>query len=363
MTNSKTPSLHMQFRMTRDRFDVDVDLTLDLSEPAAIFGASGSGKTSVLRAIAGLERADPGQISLNDEVWQSERVFLPAHQRSVGYVFQDARLFPHLSVSGNLALASGARSGRRAISEKEVVDNLDIGDLLERDTVSLSGGETQRVAIARTLLSQPKLLLMDEPVSSLDAASRHETIEYISRLTETFGLPMLYVTHDSGEVARLAGTTVWLENGKVSAAGPTPEVFARMQRNAAGAETVSILAAEVSSVSGRLCELVLGEQRLRLPMHGQRLGERVQLRVFAADVVIAAQRIEDTSIRNILRGSIREIHSLAAGTVELHIDVDGQLLRAQVTAEALEELGLSAGNEVFAMIKSVALASEKDSRN
>ncbi len=361
MTVATTPTLHLKFLMSRDQFDIDIDLELDLSEPVAIFGASGSGKTSVLRAIAGLERATEGTISLNDEVWQDKHAFVPPYRRRVGYVFQDARLFPHLSVDGNLELASGSISGNHEISKADIVDSLDIGDLLVRDTVSLSGGETQRVAIARTLLAQPKLLLMDEPVSSLDAASRRETIEYIAALTRSFSLPLLYVTHDTGEVARLAATTVLLEDGSVSACGSTPDVFAGIERIDAGTQAVSILAAQVSGASGGLCELTFGEQRLRLPMSSQSIGERVQVRVFAADVVIASQRVENTSIRNILRGVIREIRPLAAGTMEVRIEIDAQLLRAQVTAEALDELGLAAGSEVFAMIKSVALASEKDS--
>jgi molybdate transport system ATP-binding protein len=204
---------------------------------------------------------------------------------------------------------------------------------------------------------------MDEPVSSLDAASRRETIEYIAAVTKAFSLPMLYVTHDTGEVARLAGRTVLLEDGSVGAVGSTPDVFADMERGSAGAQGVSIMAAHISGASGGLCELTIGEQRLRLPMSRRSIGERVQVRVFAADVVIASQRIENTSIRNILRGSIRDVRPLAAGTVEVRIDIDDQLLRAQVTAEALDELGLSARSEVFAMIKSVALASEKESRN
>lgn len=355
MTNSISPRLLLQFSMPRDRFDIEIDLTLDLSEPVAIFGSSGSGKTSVLRAISGLEHASHGRIALNDEIWQDENRIVPAYRRKVGYVFQDARLFPHVDVNGNLDLARRAAGVATEISKADIVDKLSIGDLLTRDTLSLSGGETQRVAIARTLLAQPRLLLMDEPVSSLDADSRRETIEYIASVTKSFGLPLLYVTHDAGEVARLAGTTVLIENGKIRAAGNTPDVFAQAERGPSGSPAVSILAATVSGESAGLSELTIGRQHVRLPMSGRSNGERVQLRIFATDVVIARRRIDDTSIRNVLSGTIEEIRAFGAGAAEIRIAIENQLLRAHVTVDALEELGLTVGGNVYAMIKSVAL--------
>ncbi len=355
MRNSASRQLVLQFSMARDRFDIEMDLTLDLSEPVAIFGASGSGKTSILRAISGLERASHGRILLDDEPWQRDEVFVPTYRRRVGYVFQDARLFPHLDVNANLELASRAAGSEARLSRRDIVDRLNLGNLLGRDTHSLSGGETQRVAIARTLLAQPRVLLMDEPVSSLDAQNRRETIEYIASITQTWNLPLLYVTHDAGEVARLAGTTVLLEQGKVAAAGPTPEVFARIEQDPSGARAVSILAATLSGETGGLSQLSIGQQHVRLPMPGRSRGERVQLRIFATDVVIATRRIDDTSIRNVLIGTVQEIRTFSEGTAEIRIDIENQLLKAHVTVDALEDLGLAAGSTAYAMIKSVAL--------
>lgn len=354
MTGAKAPQLSLRFSMQRDRFDIEIDLTLDFSEPVALFGSSGSGKTSVLRAIAGLEHASNGRIALDEEVWQDNARIVPAYRRAVGYVFQDARLFTHLDVNGNLDLAGQSRLSR-AISKTDVVDKMNIGALLKRDTHSLSGGETQRVAIARTLLAQPRLLLMDEPVSSLDAQSRRETIEYIASVTKTYDLPLLYVTHDAGEVARLAGTTVLLEHGKVTAAGRTPEVFAGIGPEASGAQSASILAAIISGESDGLARLCIGEQDVRLPLTGRTNSDRIQLRIFATDVVIARRKINDTSIRNVLEGTITEIVKFGTGTVEVRINVESQLLKAHVTTSAVKELNLSVGSNVYAMIKSVAL--------
>jgi molybdate transport system ATP-binding protein len=358
MTRTTAPSLTLRFFMTRDRFDIRIDQTLDLSEPVAIFGPSGSGKTSILRAIAGLERADDGLISLDREVWQDNGNVIPAHKRKAGFVFQNARLFPHLSVDGNLELARRAARAETKLHKSEIVDKLHIGDLLNRNTHSLSGGETQRVAIARTLLAQPRILLMDEPVSSLDSESRHRTIEYIAAITKSFALPLLYVTHDAGEVARLAGSTVLLENGKVTAAGRTPAVFARYDRGSPDSPTASILAATVSETSDALTELTIGDQTLRLPMAGRSTGEPVQLRIFATDVVLAKRRIDDTSIRNILQGTVDSIDAAGRSTAVIRISIENQSLKALITTNSVRELGLSVNDRIYAMIKSVALGDE-----
>lgn len=348
--------LELRFSMPRDRFDITIDIAINLNEPVALFGPSGSGKTSVLRAIAGLERARQGRIAIGNEIWQDDASFLPAYQRRVGYVFQDARLFSHLSVTGNLDLAARAKSADTDFTRDEIIEKLNLGKLLDRDTGSLSGGETQRVAIARTLLTRPRLLLMDEPVSSLDTGARQETVEYIASLTGALRIPLIYVTHDAGEVARLAARTVLLKEGKVVAAGSTPEVFAQIDSLSPGTRTVSILAAEVSDESGGLAVLKIGRQLVHIPSSGAMVGESVQLRVFASDVVVAAKRIEDTSIRNVLAGRITEMRTLPDKTIEVLIDIEQQVLKAHITARARDELGLVADGQIYAMIKSVALS-------
>lgn len=356
MTESRrAPRLTLRFSLRRDNFAVEIDRTLDLSDSTAVYGPSGSGKTSLLRVIAGLERATAGYVEFGGECWQEELHWVPPHRRRVGFVFQEARLFPHLDVAGNLELARRAHKGGGDLKHTDIVAALEIGHLLDRSTTTLSGGETQRVAIARTLFSQPRLLLMDEPVSSLDSVSRRETIEYIARLTESLDLPLIYVTHDAAEVARLAEKTLLLGNGQVLAYGRTPDVFAAMETRVAGGDTASILEASVVGVSEGLTTMHIGEQTLRLAMDGRDVGATAQLRILAKDVVIATRRIDDTSIRNVLRGEVIAVSALDAGTVEVRISLANQVLKAHVTRIAVDELGLVTGSSVYAMIKSVAL--------
>jgi len=349
------PRLSLRFLLRRKDFSVEVDHSLDLGDTVAIYGPSGSGKTSILRVIAGLERTAAGHVSFGEECWQDSGQWVPAHRRKVGFVFQEARLFPHLDVSGNLDIAERAhRSGRRVL-RSEIVEALDIGHLLDRDPGTLSGGETQRVAIARTLLTQPRVLLMDEPVSSLDSHSRRTTIEYIAGVTDALKLPLIYVTHNAEEVARLAGRTLLLSHGRIIASGRTPEVFAAMESREAGGDTASILEARVTGATEGLTTLSIGDQTLRFATTGRREGEIVQLRVLARDVVVAKRRIDDTSIRNVLHGEVIGLRALDAGTVEIRIGLAGQILKAHITRIAAGELGLDTGSSVYAMIKSVAL--------
>ena len=196
---------------------------------------------------------------------------------------------------------------------------------------------------------------MDEPVSSLDTSSRRETIEYIDRLTRTLDLPLIYVTHDAGELARLARKTLLLDAGRVVAFGSTPEVFSAMESTIAGGETASILEAGVAGESNGLAELDIGNQRLRVAMRSRTNDKRAQLRVLAKDVVVANRRIDDTSIRNVLSGTVVALETLDAQTVEVRIGLGDQTLKAHVTRIAVDELGLKVGASVFAMIKSVAL--------
>jgi len=349
------PRLALRFSLPRENFAVEVDQTLDLGHSTALYGPSGSGKTSILRVIAGLERCPAGRVEFRGDCWQDGTRWVPPHRRRVGFVFQEARLFAHLNVAGNLELARRTRAPARNFRDTDIVEALDIGRLLDRDTTTLSGGEAQRVAIARTLLSQPRLLLMDEPVSSLDSSSRKETIEYIATLTASLNLPLIYVTHDAGEVARLAQRTLLLENGRVLANGRTPEVFAEMATRGPGGDTASILEAAVVGFADGLTTLSVGEQTLRLAMTGRSDRTPVQLRILARDVVIAMRRIDDTSIRNVLNGKVIALNEIDAGTVEVRIDLADQILKAHVTRVAVGELGLDTGSSVYAMIKSVAL--------
>jgi molybdate transport system ATP-binding protein len=250
-----------------------------------------------------------------------------------------------------------------AIGLEETVEALDLTSLLARRTPSLSGGEQQRVAIARALLTNPRLLIMDEPLSSLDVKRKREILPHIETLPQTFGVPILYVTHNLDEVARLANDVVLLAEGRVAASGSIANVFERTDLGAltGGLEAGVVLRAHVAAHDDGVATLRVGTQQLRVPMAAAQVGTTRPIRIHARDVAIATVRPEKISIRNVLVGRIRQIEHGNNMNVELLLDIDGEHLRARITRDALDELGLSAGNEVFALVKSVALESSLDS--
>jgi molybdate transport system ATP-binding protein len=358
-----TLSLHVA--LARPAFALRVELDLALAGITALFGPSGSGKTTLLRIIAGLDHEASGTVAFDGETWQSGETRVPTHRRRVGYVFQDGRLFPHLTVAQNLAFAlrRSVRGARPAIDLDDTIEALDLTALLARRTPSLSGGEQQRVAIARALLTSPRLLLMDEPLSSLDVKRKREILPHIETLPQTFGVPILYVTHNLDEVARLANDVVLLAEGRVAASGSVANVFERTDLGAltGGLEAGVVLRARVAAHDDGVATLRVGMQQLRVPMAAAQVGTTRPIRIHARDVAIATVRPEKISIRNVLVGRIRLIEHGSNMNVELLLDVDGEHLRARITRDALDELGLSAGDEVFALVKSVALESSLDS--
>jgi molybdate transport system ATP-binding protein len=357
-------TLSLNVSLARSAFALRVELDLALSGITALFGPSGSGKTTLLRIIAGLEREASGTVVFDGETWQSGETRVPTHRRHLGYVFQDGRLFPHLTVAQNLAFAlRRGDKGRPSIDLEKAIGALDLTSLLERRTPSLSGGEQQRVAIARALLTSPRLMLMDEPLSSLDVKRKREILPHIESLPEIFGVPILYVTHNLDEVARLATDVVLLAEGRVAAYGSVAKVFERTDLVAltGGLEAGVVLRALVAAHENGVATLRVGTQQLRVPMAAAQVGATRPIRIHARDVAIATVRPEKISIRNVLVGRIRLIEHGSNMNVELLLDVDGEHLRARITRDALEELGLSAGREVFALVKSVALESSLDS--
>ncbi len=288
----------------------------------------------------------------------------PPHRRRIGYVFQDGRLFGHLTVENNLRFAF-RRAAARARAEPRIgldaaVAALDLDDLLARHPISLSGGEQQRVAIARALLTSPDLVLMDEPLSSLDAARKHEIVPHIESLPAQFGIPVLYVTHNVDEVARLASDVVLLSRGRVAACGPVADVLERIDLwTLTGArETGTVMRVKVTDTAHGIATLTLREQRLHVPMAALPVGAELRIRINARDVAVATERPRRISIRNVLTARILRIDLDDGGVyVEILLDVDGQHLRARVTRDALDELDLKVDQSVFALIKSVALES------
>jgi len=358
-------TLSLDVALDRPGFALRVALDLTLTGITALFGPSGSGKTTLLRIISGLEEEAGGTVAFDGEHWQSGGNRVPTHRRHVGYVFQDGRLFPHLTVAQNLEFAHRRSTvgARPTIDLEDAVEALDLAPLLARRTPSLSGGEQQRVAIARALLRSPRLLLMDEPLSSLDVKRKREILPHIEALPEIFGVPVLYVTHNLDEVARLARDVVLLAEGRVAAYGNVAEVFERTDLGSlmGGLEAGVVLRARVASHDGGVATLLVGSQQLRVPMATAEVGTTRPIRIHARDVAIATVRPEKLSIRNVLFGSILLIEKGSNMNVELLLEVDGEHLRARITQDALEELELSVGRKVFALIKSVALESSLSS--
>ena len=328
----------------------------------ALFGRSGSGKTSIINIIAGLVRPEHGRVTIGDVVLvdMARGIFVPRHQRRIGYVFQEGRLFPHLTVRQNLLygrwFAPQAEDGEDL---DRVADLLGIGSLLDRRPGRLSGGEKQRVAIGRALLAHPRLLLMDEPLASLDEARKAEILPYIERLRDQSRIPIVYVSHSIAEVARLASNVVLLSEGRVAAVGPTSEIMQRLDLFplTGRAEAGAIVEATVERHDDRfgLTELRSRAGLWKLPRLDAPIGGRLRLRVRARDVMIAKSAPTDLSALNVLPGIVSGIGAHDGPIVEIRLDCSGEALIARVTRYSVERLGLAPGAPVFALVKSVAL--------
>lgn len=353
--------------------DIDIQLNLGnlqlslcerlpLEGITALFGPSGSGKTSLLRALAGLEPDVSGRIKMAGEVWLDTQngICVPAHRRRVGYMFQDARLFSHLSVSGNLRFAERrTNSSSAALSFPAVVDALDLTPLLNRRIEGLSGGERQRVALARTLLSGPQLLLLDEPLAALDTDRKAEILPYLQKLRSQFPLPTLYVSHAVEEIALLSDQTLVLAQGGVRAHGATEEILERLdlQSLTGRFEAGVVIHAGVKRHDRdyQLTELDLDGQQLSMPMVPELAeGDGVLLRIRARDVAVATRAPEALSIRNVLEGRIVAlVEDASTAYAELLVEVGSQRIRARLTRRAVASLGLAERDLVFVLIKTV----------
>jgi molybdate transport system ATP-binding protein len=354
-------SVRVEHRLGGFLLDASFDSEAGLT---ALFGRSGAGKTSLVNAIAGLLRPDRGYIVLDGTVLSDSerRVFVPARRRHIGYVFQEGRLFPHLTVKQNLLY--GRRFGRgrgdrgRAGEVEHVVELLGIGDLLLRRPANLSGGEKQRVAIGRALLAYPRLLVMDEPLASLDEARKAEILPYIEWLRDETRIPIVYVSHQVAEVARLATTLVVLSDGRVAAAGPTEAIMGRIDLFplTGRAEAGAILSTRVAEHDLRfgLTTLRVAAGDLRVPYTGLRLGETLRVRIRARDVMIGLEPPHGLSALNVLPGTVAEIGRADGPIVEIRLDCAGEPLIARLTRRSVEMLGLEPGRQVYAVIKSIA---------
>jgi molybdate transport system ATP-binding protein len=355
--------LTLRARLAFEDFGLEVAEELSLSGITALFGPNGSGKSTLLRTIAGFEKPRSGRIALGGEVWFDSKagIDLAAWRRPVGFMFQDGRLFEHLTVAGNLAYADRrSRSRPAAFGREEIIGALDLQPLLERRIGSLSGGERQRVALGRTILTRPRLLLLDEPLSALDRERKVEILPYIERLPSRFRLPAIYVSHAVEEVVRLAGQVLVLAGGRVRAHGSAASVIERLdlQSITGHFEAGSLLEARVTGHDRRLAltHVEVGGEPMVMPMV-ERLpeGERIRLRIRARDVAVATRRPEGISIRNVLPATVGEIApEPETAMAEVFLMLPGGRIRARLTRASVEDLRLSEGMQVYALIKTVS---------
>jgi molybdate transport system ATP-binding protein len=328
----------------------------------ALFGRSGAGKSTIVKAIAGLVRPDRGRIKIGETMLfdSTARVNVPAQHRRAGVVFQDGRLFPHLSVKQNLLYGFVRAKGEKLIDAESVIRILGLEALLERRPLTLSGGERQRVAVGRALLAQPRVLVMDEPLASLDAARKDEVLPYLEELNARFRIPIIYVTHDADEVLRLASDVVLLANGKAVVSGPLGAVTSRLDLPVE-AETLglgAILDGRVESHDSArgLTVVATPAGAFRLPLLHRDAGARVAIRVAARDVSIALARPEAISVQNMFDIVVEEVRAAAPHVARLALKAGEGRLVAELTADAVARLNLTPGAKVVALVKSVALA-------
>jgi len=355
--------IHADLQVEWPGFSLEVDERLPSRGVTALFGHSGSGKTTLLRCIAGLEHAATGRLSFNGDVWQDADTWIPTHRRPIGYVFQEASLFPHLTVLGNLRYGQKRIRGQDTrdarFSLAHAIELLGIGHLLERRPASLSGGERQRVGIARALAVSPRLLLMDEPLAALDLARKQEILPYLERLHDDLEIPVLYVSHAPDEVARLADHLVVMDAGRVLASGPLNDTLSRLDLPIRlGEDAGVVLDGRVAERDERwhLLRVACCSTSLWVRDTGAAIGDHARIRILARDVSIAHEPKTGTSILNTLRARVLSLGDDAHPALSLvKLDVAGSPVLSRVTHRSAEQLGLTPGMDVWLQIKAVAL--------
>lgn len=354
--------LQASFQVDRGDFQLNVAFSLPDKGVTALFGPSGSGKTSCLRAIAGLERLPNSFFKIGNKVWQDESqgIFIPANQREIGYVFQEASLFPHLNVLQNLEFGlNRLAKEKRKVKPDSVIELLGIGALLARPPAALSGGERQRVAIARALLRSPELLLMDEPLSALDQQLKREILPYLEGLHRELSIPVIYVSHAPDEVVRLADHILMLDQGKLICSGPIKEIMVDPRfASLFGDGASTLFEGRVSAQSDTLITEVSAEQlTLRLTRRPLPLGFPIRCRIYASDVSLCTKEPSHSSILNIFPGQVLRIDD-GEQQGELLVTLalaTGQKLLAQISSYSFERLKLKLGTSIWAQVKSVAV--------
>lgn len=349
------------FRVDRGAFTLDVDLTLPGAGVTALFGHSGSGKTTCLRALAGLERFPGGYCAIGDTVWQDEArgLFVPTHRRALGVVFQEASLFPHLSVRRNMEFGQKRTStAGQGFVLPEIAELLGIDHLLDRAPAQLSGGERQRVAIARALLAAPRILLMDEPLAALDLKRKQEILPYLERLHRELAIPIIYVSHAPDEVARLADYLVLLDQGRRLADGPLNEVLSRLDLPTGFGDDIGVVieARVAEHEADALTRLEFPGGTIHVSCRREAVGTALRCRIHARDVSLALVPPVQSSILNCVAARVDGIGPTdTPGHLLVRLDIAGNPLLARITKRSAERLGIRPGLPVHAQIKAVAL--------
>lgn len=362
MVAARAPLIAVRAHLTREKFVLDVAFDAD-ARIVALFGPSGAGKSTLFDLIAGLTRPDAGRIVLDDDVLldTEQGIFVPAHRRRVAVVFQDALLFPHMSVRQNLVFGRWFKPrAARQIDQASVVETLGIGALLDRRPRSLSGGERQRVGLARALLASPRLLLMDEPLASLDEMRRFEILRLIERLRDATKIPILYVSHSVEEIGQIADDVVVLENGRVVAQGPPARAFAAarhlVESRRFGLSSPLACTVEHYDAARQVTKLAHPAGPVLIAGDAGAPGRSVRLLVRATDVSLALTRPEGLSIRTALVGVIERIEEDAGPLALVGVRLTGgDVLRASITRAARQELALAEGQSIFCLVKTAAL--------
>ncbi|MBS0416792.1 MAG: molybdenum ABC transporter ATP-binding protein [Proteobacteria bacterium] len=347
--------LKVKVAKRRDGFALNAEFNAPTPGVVALFGRSGCGKTTTINIMSGLLAADTACVELDGQVLTD----LPPEQRRIGYVFQDGRLFPHMSVVRNLQYGlKRTRAPRPAIAFDQIVSLLGLESLLHRQPHQLSGGERQRVSLGRALLSQPALLLLDEPLAALDAARRDEVLPYLERLRDHLSVPMVYVSHQFAEVLQLATHVVLMDAGQVVAHGSLSEVSLVPQlREIVGTDSVgAVIDGVVTSVdsSGGMAQLRVGSGSLNVGVNAVRPGERVRVQLLARDIILATEEPHGLSVRNQLRGVITSVVNDEDDARLVTVDVGGTNVLSRVTRSAVEALGLRNGMSVWVLVKAVS---------
>ncbi|HXC20201.1 MAG TPA: molybdenum ABC transporter ATP-binding protein [Steroidobacteraceae bacterium] len=344
-------------------FTLDARFELPTPGVVALFGRSGCGKSTLINVIAGLLDADSGRIALDDVVLldTGQHVDVAPERRRIGYVFQESRLFPHFDVAGNLRYAARRAGSPRFVGFDLVVDLLDLKLLMKRRAHQLSGGERQRVAIGRALLSQPRLLLLDEPLASLDASRREEVLPYLEILRDQLAIPMVYVSHNFDEVLRLATHLVLMECGSTTAQGGIGEMSLNPGvRAIIGAEAVGAIVEGTvlgTDAASGLTRVGVGGGELKVPAAAAAAGAKLRVQLLARDLIVATREPQHLSVRNILRGVVTAVTGDEGDADLIAIDIGGTIIMARVTRAATRELKLTAGLPVWALVKAVSLRS------